>query len=297
VTCLARYLAITPCRDARNYRVLELTAAADVTPTIVTLDAHKHIGADKGISMVIGTKGTLSWLEGAVKVGTQPTDGHLVCAMADMRMVGYKGYQDKYFGLASAIETALTRIEAAGGTIVHKHNRRKGSTAFGFEDPRARVIKLLKKKGHGPAPLFKICPEQPQRCQTGFLLSLTPHSLRPFGPDKRRALDVFVEDAVECHQLVQRKPARLAKLFREDRLIAVLLAGGAEESWSFSWLHHPGPMRNFWSMIFRCVFTAIADCGTANSHKQPHALRSVAVRGVLFGAVAGGAFMAYKSRK
>ena len=42
-----------------------------VTPIIVTLDAHKHIGSDKGISTVIGTSGTLSVLDGRVKVGAQ----------------------------------------------------------------------------------------------------------------------------------------------------------------------------------------------------------------------------------
>ncbi|KAK3241097.1 hypothetical protein CYMTET_49110 [Cymbomonas tetramitiformis] len=42
---------------ARNLRVLDLTLD---TPTIVTLDAHKHLGADKGISMAMGSAGTMS---------------------------------------------------------------------------------------------------------------------------------------------------------------------------------------------------------------------------------------------
>ena len=31
-------------------------------PVLITLDAHKHIGSDKGISTVVGTPGTLSAL-------------------------------------------------------------------------------------------------------------------------------------------------------------------------------------------------------------------------------------------
>ncbi len=54
----------------------------------MTLDAHKHIGADKGISMAMGTRGTLSIGAGHVKVGAQPAGGELNRAMAGMRLVG-----------------------------------------------------------------------------------------------------------------------------------------------------------------------------------------------------------------
>jgi hypothetical protein len=60
-------------------------------PQIMTLDAHKHLGADKGISMAMGTPGTLSHLNGRVKVGAQPTRGELARAMADMLLVGSEG--------------------------------------------------------------------------------------------------------------------------------------------------------------------------------------------------------------
>jgi SHS2 domain-containing protein len=53
-----------------SMRVLDLSRGC-VTPILVTLDAHKHIGSDKGISTVIGTSGTLSVLKGKVKVGAQ----------------------------------------------------------------------------------------------------------------------------------------------------------------------------------------------------------------------------------
>jgi hypothetical protein len=50
-----------------SLRVLDMTQGL-LTPTILTLDAHKHLGADKGISMAMGTPGTLSLLQGRVKV-------------------------------------------------------------------------------------------------------------------------------------------------------------------------------------------------------------------------------------
>ncbi len=53
-----------------SMRVLDLSRGC-MTPILVTLDAHKHIGSDKGISTVIGTPGTLSVLKGKVKVGAQ----------------------------------------------------------------------------------------------------------------------------------------------------------------------------------------------------------------------------------
>lgn len=50
----------------RSMRALDLTSA-HVTPTIVTLDAHKHLGTDKGVSTVVGSSGTLSHLHGHVR--------------------------------------------------------------------------------------------------------------------------------------------------------------------------------------------------------------------------------------
>lgn len=52
---------------SRQMRVLDITQTLRV-PTIVTLDAHKHLGTEKGVSTVVGTQGTLSYLRGHVKV-------------------------------------------------------------------------------------------------------------------------------------------------------------------------------------------------------------------------------------
>ena len=58
-----------------SLRLLDLTAsaAACATPVIVTLDAHKHLGTDKGVSTVVGSPRTLSFLRGRVRCGAQPT--------------------------------------------------------------------------------------------------------------------------------------------------------------------------------------------------------------------------------
>ena len=50
------------------------------------------------------------------------------------------------------------------------------------EDPSARVVRLVKAKGHAPSPLFRIAPDEPDRCQTGLYMSLTPHCLRELRP-------------------------------------------------------------------------------------------------------------------
>merc|ERR1719443_731512 len=106
---------------------------------IVMLDAHKHIGADKGISMVMGSKGTLSHLTGHIKVGGPPSNGELVRAMSDMALVGVEGYYEKYNRLSDAVDEATDAMAAAGMTILHAHNRVKGSTAFGVEDPSGLI--------------------------------------------------------------------------------------------------------------------------------------------------------------
>merc|ERR1712023_246580 len=101
-----------------------------------------------------------------------------------MLLVGLEGYHEKYNKLASAVDDVTRKISDAGMKIIHAHNRVKGSTAFS--------------------------PEDPKRCQSGFLLSLTPHCLRQVGPGGGKpALDVFVEDLVECHDSITRKPSVL----------------------------------------------------------------------------------------
>ena len=93
-------------------------------------DAHKHLGTDKGLSTVIGTPGTLSFLQGHVQVGTQPAREELVRGIANMLLVGVRGYCDLYHNLAENVSQAVHTIESSGMTVVHGKNRTRGSTVF-----------------------------------------------------------------------------------------------------------------------------------------------------------------------
>merc|ERR1712070_760847 len=146
-----------------NMRVLDLSQDC-ITPTIVMLDAHKHLGADKGISMVMGTPGTLQHLTGHVRVGAAPSRGELVRAGADLSLMGVDRYHDKYTTLAAAVDNLKTTMEDAGMKIIHAQNRAAGSSVISVEDPRVVVQKKLKKLGYSVAPLYKLHPEQPTRC-------------------------------------------------------------------------------------------------------------------------------------
>ena len=116
------------------------------------------------------------------QVGSQPTRGELARAMADMLFVGLEGYHAKYNALAAAVDGAVGKIAAAGMTIIHGEHRARGSTAFSVEDPSAAVGRMVKKRGHAPSLVFTINRDAPARCQTGFLMSLTPHALREVRP-------------------------------------------------------------------------------------------------------------------
>jgi hypothetical protein len=85
-----------------SMRVLDLSEHYD-TPIMVTLDAHKHLGTDKGISTVTGTPGTLAALDDHIKVGSGPRHEDLVRGLASMRLVGEHAYLEKYRALGTSI--------------------------------------------------------------------------------------------------------------------------------------------------------------------------------------------------
>jgi hypothetical protein len=263
--------------NAKSMRVLDLGERC-ITPTIVMLDAHKHLGADKGVSMTMGTPGTLSNLNGHVRVGAAPTKGELIRAIADLSLVSVDGYYEKYRGLASAVEKLVQTMEASGMTIIHAKNRVKGSTVFAVEDPSAVLGKKLKKKGHSTMPIYQVCPQQPMRCQMGFQLSLTPHSLRNVN-DGKPALEVFERDVVEVHKAATTSyPSLVARTFHESALPAVLLAGGNEELWLFGLLRRPGIGRAAVSLVTRRLYSGILDCGVACSDRRRSALKDLSYR-------------------
>lgn len=260
-----------------SFRVLDLTENS-ITPTIVTLDAHKHLGTDKGISTVIGTPGTLSHLTGHVKVGAQPTKAELVRGLADMLLVGVEGYQQLYRDLAVALEGAAKTIESNGMTIVHARNRIKGSTVLAVEDPSAVMTRKLKKLGHSFAYLYNLCPSEPKRCQLGWSLSLTPYSLRQLKSGKP-ALSVFLSDLVTVFKSVQASSSSLAKMFRESSLPAILLSGGVVDHWIFGLLTRPpGLTRSCGEVLLRRFFTALLDSGKVCSLKHQAPIRDASQR-------------------
>jgi len=256
-----------------NMRVLDLSKDC-ITPTIVMLDAHKHLGADKGISMVMGTPGTLQHLAGHVRVGTAPSRGELVRAIADLSVMGVDRYHDKYAALAAAVGKLASTMEDAGMKIVHAQHRAKGSSVVAVEDPHVVVQKKLKKMGYGTAPLYKLHPDQPARCQTGWMLSLTPHALREY--NGRPALDAFAADVVRVHR--ETKPSRIARFFRDDSLLSILFAGGNEELWLFGLLRKPGMGRSAVTLLIRRVYSMILDGGEVCSQRERAPVQVVASR-------------------
>jgi hypothetical protein len=277
-SCLA--LSILIHNDGRNgapsMRVLDLSEGY-ITPTIVMLDAHKHLGADKGISMTMGTPGTLSHLTGHVRVGAAPSKGELVRAMADLSFIGVEGYYNKYHELVAAVDNALQTMESNGMKVIHSHNRAKGSTVFAVEDPGAVLGKALKKKGHGTAPIYQVAPTSPDRVQSGFQLSLTLNALRPVKEGKP-ALDVFTGDVVEIQKAVQSSQTALANMFKESSLPGYLVRGGDESFWLFALLQKPGFGREAVSLILRRLYSAILDSGVACSNRTMDPLNIVVKR-------------------
>ena len=257
------------------------SAHPQLTPLLVTLDAHKHLGTDKGVSSVLGTPGTLERLRGRQKVGAQPSKGVLIRALADMYLVGVEGYRALYGQLAERLERAAADLASAGLTIVNAHNRPKGSTVLACEDPDAVMTKRLKKRGHAFAHLFHLhpsgLPEGEGRSQLGWSLSFTPYSLREVAPG-RMALDVFLNDlAVVCeHRRGGRRPWLVRLLSAPDSLLSVLLSGGVPEPCIFTWLWTPGWGRWVSTTIMRRLYGQILDAGVIASSRRADSLATLA---------------------
>jgi len=269
-SCLA--FAVLVGNDGRNgsnsMRVLDLTEHLS-TPIIVTLDAHKHLGTDKGVSTVVGTKGTLSNLKGHIRVGSQPSREELARAIANMWLVGRDSYYEQYGRLATEVERVVQAVESVGQTIVNKRNRVKGSTVVAVEDPAGASGRLLAKRGHTVAKLFGLCRFDQGRCQSGWQVSFTPHALRPMQSGEM-ALDVFIADILSVSEKVKAssKLAISRKLFPEYSLPACLISGNIDPFF-LKLLHNPGYGRSFSQLVVRRYFTANLDSGIVRSLKIP----------------------------
>ena len=176
------------------YRLLDRTTKH--TPVLMTLDAHKHLGADKGLSTVVGTKGSLRALRGALRVGARPTRHALVRALANVASVTPQGYDTIYRNLASRVKVVEETCSALQLEVVHARHRKEGSTVLAVHDPACRTQKLLSKRNHKCTFLYNLHPLDQTTCQYGWCLSFTPHCLREL--DGATALDVFVRDLKVC---------------------------------------------------------------------------------------------------
>jgi len=153
-SCLA--LSVLMHNDgSKNLRVLDVTEGC-ITPAIVMLDAHKHLGADNSISIAMGTLGTLSHLSGHRRLNGQPPKSELIRDVADLTLIGVEGYHEKYSKLAAAVVETTKMIDMCGMSIVHSHNRVEGSTVFGVEGPWGAVDDCLQdiKEGQSALEVF-----------------------------------------------------------------------------------------------------------------------------------------------
>ena len=268
-SCLA--FSVLVHNHNEGMRVLDLCKRYSGIPMMVTLDAHKHLGTDKGVSTVIGTAGTLANLEGHVKVGSQPGKGELVRALSNMKIVGADGYRTMYLDLAARIAQACQLISDAGMTIVHAQNKTVGSTVIAVEDPSAVMIIKLKKRNHGFAYLYNLAPEIPDRCQTGWSLSLTPNALRKLEGGET-ALDKFLVDLIEVHDQVQQSSGFAHRWFRENSLPGILLSGGMPDICIFQLLWQTGRRKATAEVLIRRFFSALLDSGVVCSERRVNPL-------------------------
>ena len=266
----------------RSFRALDLTAGdGDGLPVICTLDAHKHLGTDKGVSTVVGTPGTLSHLGGRPRVGARPSRGHLARAVADVLFVGVHGYVNKYRALAREVAKAERLISSSGMTVVHACHRAPGSTVLAVYAPASALTSKLKKMGHSTAFLYNLHPEDPSLCQTGFALSLTPYCLRKVDGE-RSALDVFLADLVVAFDATR----TLRGPFPLNSLPTILLNGGSPEPYLFSFLWSEGPGRAAGETVLRRLFSLLLDSGVARSRKRTNALPQLATASTALAALA-----------
>ncbi|CAK0879611.1 unnamed protein product [Prorocentrum cordatum] len=257
---------------SRSMRLLDL-AEGCITPVIVTQDAHKHLGTDKGLSTIVGTRGILSSLQGVRRVGARPGAADLMRALADMKLVGRQGYVELYRELEGRITEAASKIESAGMKVLHAHNRMPGSTVITVEDPSGAVSTRMKKKGYRTSPIYLACPSAASACQTGWQLCLSPHHL----------LETFMGDLVPTSRAVYGSTvARLSRRFlRENSLLAFLVAGNPD-TFLFQLLRKEGIGRKLAGHMIRRYITAQLDSGTVRTLKRRDPVWQFACKGSLW---------------
>ena len=126
------------------YRLLDRTTKH--TPVLMTLDAHKHLGADKGLSTVVGTKGSLRALRGALRVGARPTRHALVRALANVASVTPQGYDTIYRNLASRVKVVEETCSSLTARSGPRSSSERGLDRLGGPRPRVSDAEITFQK-------------------------------------------------------------------------------------------------------------------------------------------------------
>jgi hypothetical protein len=135
--CLAFNVLIhNDAKEGRpNLRLLDLSEN-HITPTIVMNIAHKHLGTNKGLSTIAGTKGALSIFKECRRVGFQPPREDFVRALANLRFVGVEAYYGLYCNWSTAIERAVSKLESAGFEDESRQPSYQRLLCDGFRGPK-----------------------------------------------------------------------------------------------------------------------------------------------------------------
>lgn len=230
----------------------------------------------------------LIYVQNSIHTELQPGRNALLRAIACMRLMGRQAYIDAYGKLGDAVENVVRVVENAGMRLFHKSFRAGGSTVISVEDPSGLMSKKIGKRGHYVARVFGVAPEFPDKCQTGWQLSATPHALRWVAAGKegevggRMALDIFLEDVVAAHKEVQENAfmQNLWGVFRENSLFACL-AGGNMDPYLLPLLQREGAGRAITQRVVRRFFTSSMDSGVVHTRRRRSPVVAVAKRALV----------------
>ena len=198
-----------------------------ITPRIVTFDLHKHVGTDKGMSVTIGTPGTVDRLTAYPQVGAEPEYTDLYRAYTCMHTIGPEGYQRHYRSLKNEITLATGILASAGILLISSDRRPIGSTVIAAYDPFAAIAGCLERKHNMHVmPLYNL----EGHCKTGWQLCVTLDHLKPSSDGRQSKLMAFAHVVVAEHQKLhqQRVFTMLRNQLASDNSIATALYGGLE---------------------------------------------------------------------
>lgn len=201
--------------------------------------------------------------------------------------MGRQAYVDIYKELGGRVAKLVTTIEKAGMHVIHKEFRALGSTVISVEDPSGLMSRKLGKRGHYVARIFGVAPEYPDRCQTGWQLSLTPYALRSVQKNVvgkelpgRVALDVFTDDVLAAHAEVQQNQTmrRVWEMTRENSLVACVIGGNLDPYLLPLLTSGAGIGRSITRRVVRRFFTASMDCGVVHTQRHLHPVSTLLKR-------------------